>query len=200
MSAVIRRFAPSSAILLALVATALTIGLSITWWSGDISAEIMRGIELGWSRSPAIAIGIASFLSVPFLARLTPSLRALFIPDHSAAETAARRARMMADPPRSFMTKAWIEIDGTRGRGLELTREIARIGHGADADLRLSGEDSDGVHALIRRTPEAEFVVIDLSGGDGPGLAVNGQRLSSATLRDGDTIALGANAVVFRRG
>ena len=200
MSAVIRRFVPSSALFLALVAVAVVIGLSRSGWSGDISAEIMRGIELGWSRSPAIAIGIASFLSVPFLARLTPSVRALFIPDRSAAETAARRARMMADPPRSFMTKAWIEIDGARGRGLELTREIARIGHGADADLRLPGEDGDGVHALIRRTPEAEFVVIDVGGVGGPGLTVNGQRLSSATLRDGDNIALGANAIVFRRG
>lgn len=200
MSAVIRWFGPSVAIVLGLICAAFAIGPSLTWWPSDVSAEILRGIELGWSRTPAIAVGIASFLSVPFLARLTPSVRALFIPDRSAADIAMRRAHMMSAPPRSFMTKAWIEVAGARDHNIEIAREIVSIGQGQDADLRLPGADSDGVHALIRRTPEAEFVVIDLSGGEGQGLSVNGQRLGSATLCDGDSIALGGHSMVFRRG
>ena len=200
MFAALRRLSVRVAGGLAVIGAAIVVGPSIPWASGDLVAEILRGVELGWSRTPAIAIGIASALSVPFLARLTPTIHALLVPDRSAAQVAARRAHMLSQPSRSFLTKAWLEGDGTGNRRVELAREIVRIGHGPDADVRLPGKDSDTVLALIRRTPEAEFVVMDMSGGAGLGLTVNGQRLITATLCDSDQITFGASSIVFRRG
>ena len=172
--------------------------LVVPW--GELSVAAMTGLELGWARTPAVFIGIASVLTVPLLAQFLPLMRTLASPGRAAAG-AEGRARAGALEQRSFLAPAWIEIDSRHGgRNLELTREMLRIGYGSDNDLPLPGEGHDSVHALIRRTPEAEFVVVDLSGDAGPGIAVNGYRLSSACLVDGDRIALGSYSMVFRRG
>jgi Inner membrane component of T3SS, cytoplasmic domain len=162
-----------------------------------ITAETLRGVMIGWDRTPAIAIAIASALTVPMMAYAVRIVR-----------TAQRRRdenRDRATAPhfsgsiRSPMTRAWIELGGAQGRRLELAREIVRIGQGSDSDVRLPGHGLDAVHALIRRTPESEYVIMDMSGGKGPGVAVNGQRRATEHLRDGDTIALGNYSMTFHR-
>jgi len=52
-------------------------------------------------------------------------------------------------------------------------------------------------HAVIERTPEAAFVIADLSGKDGSGLRVNGERKERARLADGDLIELGRSRLRF---
>ena len=52
-------------------------------------------------------------------------------------------------------------------------------------------------HAVIERTAEEAFVITDLSGKDGGGMRVNGEKLSSAQLSDGDLIELGRARLKF---
>ena len=52
-------------------------------------------------------------------------------------------------------------------------------------------------HAVIERTPEEAFVITDLSGKDGNGLRVNGEKLIRAQLADGDLIELGRTRLKF---
>lgn len=200
MSRSSRRFALTAVVTVAIFALAIAFGPLMPLTSGEVVMDIVRGVELGWSRTPAIAIGIASALSVPFLARLTPSVHALLVPDRRAAQVDARRAHMLAQPSRSFLTKAWLEGDDIANHRIDLTREIVRIGTGIDADLRLPGADEGSVHALVRRTPEGDFVLLDMSGSEKSPLTVNGQPLATAALRDGDRIGVGATSIVFRRG
>ena len=55
------------------------------------------------------------------------------------------------------------------------------------------------LHALIQRTPEAEFIIMDVSSATGGGLMVNGERHASWRLRNGDRIELGKAALTFHR-
>ena len=52
-------------------------------------------------------------------------------------------------------------------------------------------------HAVIERTPDEAFVITDLSGKDGNGVRVNGERQSRAQLADGDVIELGRTRLKF---
>ncbi len=52
-------------------------------------------------------------------------------------------------------------------------------------------------HALIHRTPEAEYVIVDLSGRAGNGVLVNGERLAETRLLHGDQIMLGEVLINF---
>jgi pSer/pThr/pTyr-binding forkhead associated (FHA) protein len=50
---------------------------------------------------------------------------------------------------------------------------------------------------VIERTPDEAFVIADLSGKDGTGLRVNGERKERAQLADGDLIELGRSRLRF---
>ena len=81
---------------------------------------------------------------------------------------------------------------------MRLAGELIRIGRDEENDLRLADPNVHRHHALIQRTPDAEFVVFDVSGGRGNGVFVNGRRHARARLRDGDLITLGNSRVRFR--
>ena len=52
-------------------------------------------------------------------------------------------------------------------------------------------------HAVIERTPQAAFEIVDISGEDGNGMLINGARQSRARLCDGDVITLGRTCLKF---
>ena len=108
----------------------------------------------------------------------------------------ARRAADAAALPR--LANAWIDVDGPGRRRLRIAGELVRIGRDEENDLRLEDPNVHRHHALIQRTADAEFVILDVSGMRGNGLAVNGRRLARASLRDGDLIELGTTRVRFR--
>ncbi len=99
--------------------------------------------------------------------------------------------------------KAWIEI-ATGGAGVEdgtlapilFSGEMLRIGRHSDNDIALDHASVHRHHALIQRTPDREFVLVDLTAGTGNVLLLNDRRVDrSAGLRDGDRIMLGETAV-----
>jgi hypothetical protein len=155
-------------------------------------------IAQGMARSPIAVIGVAVALSVPIVALLT------FF-SHRIRAWRRRRAIAASGPtaevsPNPHGWRAWLEMkDGRKRASLELSREVVHIGRSRENDLRLSDPAIGAFHAIIRRTPEFEYVIFDVSGHDGTGLAVNGRRFASAPLRDGDKIKLGNSRMTFRR-
>jgi pSer/pThr/pTyr-binding forkhead associated (FHA) protein len=83
--------------------------------------------------------------------------------------------------------------DGT----LPLSSRLIRIGRHQDNDVRLPDTSVHRYHAVIERTLEEAFVITDLSGKDGNGVRINGERLSRAQLTDGDVIELGRTRLKF---
>ena len=78
-----------------------------------------------------------------------------------------------------------------------LAGQLIRIGRHQDNDIRLPDTSVHRYHAVIERTPDEAFVITDLSGKDGNGVRVNGERLSRAQLADGDVIELGRTRLKF---
>jgi|LNFM01.1.fsa_nt_gb hypothetical protein len=164
--------------------------------------EIWRLCELllsGLHQQPAARLAVSVALAVPILAaagalgRLPARLR-------------ARRelARVQVQEPLTAGRSAgphsaWIEVEASSMPPVRLG-ELIRLGHAEDCDVALPGASITGTHAVIQRTEDREFHIFDVSAGEGPGVAVNGERLAHGRLRNGDLIEIGASRVVFREG
>ena len=83
------------------------------------------------------------------------------------------------------------------GRDVPLPRDVTRLGRGAEADVRLPDTGVSRLHAEIR-LEGSDASVVDLQSTNGT--TVNGSRISTSRLTDGDRIGLGATVLVFRRG
>ena len=87
---------------------------------------------------------------------------------------------------------AWREGDDVRIVPLE--REWTRIGRSLAADVRFDDPTVSRRHALIVRQPDGVRVLDDRSLN---GVFVNGERITSHTLRDGDEILIGRYRLRF---
>ena len=160
--------------------------------------RLQHALDRSYSRAPVVVIGLLAAMSLPALGMVALATRRLA---RVRRQRAARRTDTVANG--SLVTsptgRAWLALDGPARRDLPLAAEIHRIGRDPENDLMLADPDISATHALIRRTPEAEFIVIDVSGAGSAGLTVNGHRLTHAALRDGDRIAFGATLATFHR-
>ncbi len=83
----------------------------------------------------------------------------------------------------------------TGERVVPLDAQVTVLGRGAEADVRLSDTGVSRVHAEVRIEGSAVTVT---DRGSTNGTLVNGRRVSSAVLHDGDVLELGASSLVFR--
>lgn len=161
-------------------------------------SHLVDTFRIGQERTPAIVAGLGAVLVVPFIALVMSAGRRVQHMSQVRADHALRnrQAREAAHLPRT--ANAWVDVDGPRRLRLRLAGELVRIGRDEENDLRLADPNVHKHHALIQRTPDAEFVVFDVSGARGNGVIVNGRPTARARLRDGDTITLGSTRVTFR--
>ena len=103
----------------------------------------------------------------------------------------------MPDEMPLWSEEAWLTVDGPGPRTLALDGRRIRIGRDVDNDVRLPDATVQRYHAVIERTPEAAFVIVDVSGEKGNGILINGARQSRARLCDGDVIKLGRTCLKF---
>ena len=80
-------------------------------------------------------------------------------------------------------------------RSVPLDARVTVLGRGADADVRLSDTGVSRRHAELRLEGE-QVTVVDLQSTNGT--VVNGRKVSSAVLHDGDVLELGGSRLVFR--
>ena len=86
-----------------------------------------------------------------------------------------------------------IEVEG---RVFTLREGVSRIGRSMTADLRFEDSTVGNRHALIVRDGDTVRVLDDR----GPGVHVNGRRVSAQLLRDGDVIEVGRHILRFMAG
>jgi FHA domain len=175
---------------------------AFAWLNGHVAALIANAYE----RSPVLVAVLAALLVVPLVAlvallshalqlnwrgrnapKLPTTRRPTFHPTISAV--------MPGETP--WPATAWLAIDGFPQAPLPKVQGLVRIGRHEDNDIRLPHSSVHRHHALIHRTPEAEFIIMDLSGQDGNGVVVNGERRTEARLKPGDQIELGTVCLRF---
>lgn len=178
---------------------------------GQLTARIWQHWQsfASWLRAtykdrPILVISLSTLVLLPFLA-----LPGLFLGWRMARGiSAAQSSRRNSGPPLALppptLGPAWIKIEGkTEGRGSAMTRitgEMLRIGRESDNDVCLQDRSVHRYHALIHRSPDAEYFITDISGASGNGIWVNGIKQRAVALYSGDLIRLGGIDVRFERG
>lgn len=99
----------------------------------------------------------------------------------------AASTRVVADDDRGFLLIS--------GRRHVLAAGLVTIGRKSDQQIVIDDVDVSREHAVIEKTP-AGFSIVDR--GSTNGTWVNGSRVESADLADGDEIFLGSTVAVFR--
>jgi hypothetical protein len=164
-------------------------------------------LEAGYERAPIFVIILSALLLLPVvaLASFLVQRAARRKSERMAINVMARKADDMqwsGDVPISHSIpvrqhEAWLSVGEDGGELLRLAAQVTRIGRNPDNDIRLPDASVHRYHALIERTSDDEFVITDLSGKEGNGLRVNGERLERAHLVDGDIIELGRTRLKF---
>lgn len=187
-----RRF-PLRSILVAVALLALPwlFGADAAWLTATLASArdfLLQIFTVTQARAPLKLAGLAATLAIASLAVGVMVARATARPN--VRPSSRKRIAVPCGP-------AWLELGD---RPIALRGELLRIGEDRDNDLTMANCGLDQHHALIHRTPESEYLVLDVSSaGAAGGLAVNGHRLAQAALKDGDCIEIGTARLRFRR-
>ncbi len=159
----------------------------------------------GYRAAPALMLGLALAISLPFLTVLSRVLQAV-----TRSPDATRRYRPgrddnynaeVADRRNARGGQPFVEIEaGAKGIRCAIPRDMLRIGREDDNDIRIPSGSVHRYHAAIHREDYDDWHITDLSGVEGNGLIVNGRRCCEARLSDGDVIQLGPGRLRFRAG
>jgi hypothetical protein len=167
-------------------------------------------VTVHYAKTPALIVGLAAVVVVPPLALLSGLIGAmarLALPQHPerlgfVAMPAPHDASPDHPTNMAWPREAW--LTGVAGATAiapplicRMPRELLSIGRGEDNDLVLDETTVHRTHALIQRTPDTLFLIKDLAGPEGNGIAINGERVTEAHLLDGDHITLGLTTLIF---
>lgn len=166
--------------------------------TASVSGWIARQTGIAYDYAPALTLGLLVAVSLPVLALI--GMLARWRPNsgsQSLSLPAEERMRPLTPLPRQ---SGWLETVGAPAARFPIGREITRIGRAEDNDVRLSSASIHRYHAVVERSPEMAFTIVDVSGAAGNGIRVGGEPVRSALLHDGDTVELGAEKLRFRLG
>jgi hypothetical protein len=95
-----------------------------------------------------------------------------------------------------YVTYAGGDLEA-RDRSFPLVAAVTRIGRAHDVDLRVDDSAVSRVHAEVRRLPEGRgHLLADL--GSTNGTSVNGRRVQTWELREGDRVQIGSATLTYR--
>jgi hypothetical protein len=162
----------------------------------------------GYQRAPLLVIALSAMLVLPAIALVSFALHRMARrrAQRAALAAAVRRAASLEEWTRrtpaaegipAWPSEAWISVEGDERRTLPIAGQVVRIGRNRDNDIRLPDASVHRYHAVIERTPDEHFIISDLSGKDGNGIRINGERQTKAQLTNGDIIELGRAKLKF---
>lgn len=165
-------------------------------WSGYLSdtwEAFRQWLALAFDESPAIVLGLGFIMCVPALVLLGAVIR----------RSSARPPQYADDIPQTVPVSSWrnegvLIAPNNGGKHYAIGHGLVRIGREEDNDVQLIHETVHRYHAIIERTPEAEFVLTDVSGEGGNGVKVDGERIERLRLRGGEVIDIGRVQLQFQ--
>lgn len=198
-----------SALALSLLAShahaADTGALALVMEKAGIARHFTEALLLAaYKQQPALVLALSTLLAVPVLA-----MTALLAQGLMRAATWRRRkwrpgprADIVIRDPRpvtgvpAWPSQAWLKVEDN-GATVPIAAEIVSIGRHEDNVVHLGDTSVHRFHAIIHRSEDAHFIITDVSGEDGNGVRINGERRQHARLSDGDSIELGRSRLTF---
>jgi FHA domain len=175
----------------------------------SLIGQVLALVDSAYQRAPILVLVLSALLILPAAALMSFAVHARTrrLSRAAAVRAAERRAQTgellkeTAEETRAvaptWASQAWLTVEGRSSDTMPLTGQVIRIGRHEDNDIRLSDRSVHRHHAVIERTAEEAFVITDVSGKDGNGVRINGERTPSARLADGDVIELGRARLRF---
>lgn len=174
-------------------------GHALNFASGTLSS--------GYRAAPALMLGLAMLLAIPLMALASR----IWVWSQRSSESTRRyrrRVKLLEQDVSAEITgetpqlpgHAYLEVVGSRGARFTILRDMLRIGREEDNDIRIPSGAVHRYHAAIHRVDLGSYRITDLSGVEGNGVVVNGQRCADARLYDGDMIELGPGRLRFHAG
>lgn len=164
----------------------------MTWSIADFDAapvvagllsQVTEWVREGYRKNPAVMLGLLAVVVLPVLAPIGLLLRRR----SQADSLPANLAEPLVVPPRTL----WIEIEGVANSRRHLDHRLMRIGRQDDNDLCIDDQTVHRYHAVIYSSPDEGLMIADLSGPEGNGIKVNGERIAQALLKPGDRLDVG---------
>ena len=171
----------------------------------SIIGQALALLDAAYQRAPVLVLVLSALVVLPAVALISLAAQARMRrrSRHAALRAAQRRANngaLLNETPAgtpAWPSQAWLTIEGRASDTMPLNGQVIRIGRHEDNDIRLADRSVHRHHAVIERTAEEAFVITDVSGKDGNGVRVNGERTPRARLADGDMIELGRARLRF---
>jgi predicted component of type VI protein secretion system len=123
-------------------------------------------------------------------------LRGLFDEDERT-RLSTSEPRAVKRTPRAHVLEVVSAPEGVSHERMLLNRNQLVLGRAADAQLQIESELLSRHHARFTRR-HGEYHVLDLDSSNG--VILNGLRVHSALLRDGDQLQLGDLVLLYREG
>ena len=155
----------------------------VTTTAMEYWARLLELIAWGYARSPELMVGLGIIAILPWLALFGMILRR---PRPKRSAPATDR-----DYVADWRRQARIEIEDSTLPPSGIATGLTRIGRQDDNEICIPDNSVHRYHAAIERSPEGDVVICDLSGPEGNGVRINGERVAAAPLADGDLVELG---------
>lgn len=189
---------------LSMIAAAM--GSVSTSWLSQLGAaldDMMRYGDSLWQQALAIAPALAVLLPIILILPLLALASGLAMWLTRTALRQWRQVQPLTGDERIREVPAALAvvgIDGVAPVRVSSHRPIVRIGRQDDNDICVTQDTVHRYHAIVQRTAEAEFWIHDLSGPNGNGVRLNGERVASARVGIGDRIEIGGLALALENG
>lgn len=139
----------------------------------------------GFARSPELMFGLGAIVVLPVLAIFGAVLRRR--PIRTTTEMVVMDRDYVADWRQSIT----VQIEGSNSPPSTIGKGLTRIGRQEDNEICIHDASVHRYHAVIERSPDHGIRICDVSGPDGNGVRLNGERVSAAPLKHGDIVELG---------
>ncbi len=166
-----------------------------TWLAamGAWLAYLLGWIQIKYAEAPALVLGLGVALALPAIATTGAIVRLLLrgsrAPDIDPIPTVKTR------PLSAWRQSAFLVLAGNNS--YEINQGMVRIGRESDNDLCLSDPTVHRYHAVLERSPDAEFMISYIGDPDHDGLLINGRAAQRQRLRGGEVLEIGSIKLRF---
>lgn len=160
------------------------------------NAQFVDWITAKYSQAPALVLGVGLALALPALAVSAALIRMILRNTSSNSSVDTFESRTVRTVPISAWDQS-ASLEMTDNSCYPIQQSIVRIGRETDNDLCLCDPTVHRYHAVLERSPDAEYSIRYVGDPDRDGLLINGRAAQRQRLRGGEVLEIGAIKLRF---
>lgn len=163
----------------------------------SFSGRLTDWVAVKYKEAPALTVGVVVALLLPVVATSGVLVRLTFGKRRNKSAEDHVPPTVRTRPRSAWRHAAWLEFADSSIPNYQIRSALVRIGREADNDLTLNDPKVHRYHAVVERTPDAEYMITYLGDPDRAGLRVNGESTQRQRLRGGEILEIGSIKLRF---